>query len=315
MAEKLSLNGLWKVDYLSPEPYLSEEQPAFDILGQDQSISSVTPCRVPGYWEDQLDAFRLTSLHTKLHWNPLYTLQRYPQAGYVPDMALPNPVGCFVYQRTFRMPDQVLQHPTELRFGGVQNTVSVWINGAYLGRHEGYSAEFFFPVPQGILKAGENTIIMAVSNNRLAGYLGRPVSGLTSRAANECTGGIYGDVELRIYPDGLRDLWITTAEDLASFTVHTDGAEQTDRTVEILDGGHVLCTAVIAAGGTAVTVSSEGFRFWSPDEPKRYTAVVTTENQRLERKFGIRRLTVRGTKLYLNGEPYFFRGRILQMKR
>ena len=177
----------------------------------------------------------------------------------------------------------------------------------YLGRHEGYSAPFAFAVPADTLHTGENRITLAVSNNRLAGYMGRPVSGLTSRAANECTGGIWGDVEIRAYADGLRDLWVSTAEDCTYFTVHSSTLK-TAKTVRILDGGKCICSKEVPAEQEGTCFSTEGFTFWSPDNPKLYTAEVSTEHQTITTRFGIRRLTVQGTKLYLNGEPYFFRG-------
>lgn len=278
---------------------------------------SATVCEVPGYWEDMTELFRSTALHTKLHWNPLYTLQRYPQAGYVPDMALPNPVGCFVYQKIICLEKSVIEslfiknsikENVVLSFGGVQNTVSAWINGQYLGRHEGYCTPFAFVVPKEFLKNGENSVTLAVSNNRLAGYNGRPVSGLTSRAANECTGGIYGNVELRIYPDGLRDVWVSTAKDCSSFTVHIIGATDKIKTLQIYDKKELVYAAEISAGEDKCVIESAKFEYWSPDAPKLYMAVITTENQEISTYFGIRRLTVEGTKLYLNGKPYFFRG-------
>jgi hypothetical protein len=81
-----SLSGEWIMDYISDSPYLSLDEPT-------ESGGYLIEHAVPGYWEDMLDDFRKSALHTKLHYNPLYTLQRYPQSGYVPDMALPNPVG------------------------------------------------------------------------------------------------------------------------------------------------------------------------------------------------------------------------------
>lgn len=302
----INLNGKWEIDYLSDLPYTSECEPEWQGIPDGQTVASVTPVNVPGYWEDMLDEFRSTSLHTKLKWNPLYTLQRYPQAGYVPDMALPNPVGCFVYRKTFDASAQNCK--AQLYIGGAQNAVSAWLNGVYLGRHEGYSCEFFFDIPANTLKDGTNTLTLAVSNNRLAGYMGRPVSGLTSRAANECTGGIYGDVEIRMYADGLRDVWTTTAKDLSFFTVHTDGASDVEKTVEIYDGDALIAAVKIPAGEVFVNIPCDGYKLWTPDEPKLYRAVVSTEDQTLDNRFGIRRLTVQGTKLYLNGEPYFFRG-------
>ena len=76
MHHNISLNGNWTVDYLSDLPYSGTGEPALD-----PHSDSVTECPVPGYWEDMADLFRTTALHTKLHWNPLYTLQRSPQAG------------------------------------------------------------------------------------------------------------------------------------------------------------------------------------------------------------------------------------------
>ncbi|MBE6595137.1 MAG: hypothetical protein E7644_05000 [Ruminococcaceae bacterium] len=297
---ELSLNGKWKLDYLSDQPYRGEAEPA-------PTDEDAVCAPVPGYWEDMVALFRTTPMHARLRWNPLYTLQRYPQAGYVPDMALPNPVGCFVYQRSFDLRD-ITDGKALLRIGGAQNTVSAWINGRFLGRHEGYSAPFAFELPKDTLQRGENRITLAVSNNRLAGYLGRPVSGLTSRAANECTGGIYGDVSLCFCPDQLLDVWVSTASDCRSFTVHTVGAVDSEKTVQICDGERKICTVLIPKGQSACELVAEGYEFWAPSTPKLYVAEVSTPKQKMTVRFGIRRLTVAGTQLRLNGAPYFFRG-------
>ncbi len=297
------LNGTWTLDWLSDAPYTDSAEPQLHPHS-DSALSAP----VPGYWEDMAELFRTTALHTKLRWNPLYTLQRYPQAGYVPDMALPNPIGCFLYQKTVTLTKEHAETPSALSIGGAQNTVSAWINGVYLGRHEGYSAPFAFTIPDGCLQTGENRITLAVSNHRLAGYMGRPLSGVTSRAACECTGGIWGDVELRFLPDGLKEVYVTTEPDGSAFTVHIRGGERCEKKVRILDGSRCVYTAVIAAGTSALTVSANGFALWSPEAPRCYLAEVTTAGQHLSCTFGIRRLTAEGTQLFLNGEPYYFRG-------
>jgi len=303
MLKNISLNGEWMIDYLSDQPYTGKEEPQIRT-----TADTVTYCKVPGYWEDMTDIFRGSILYRSLRWNPLYTLHRYPQRGFVPDMVLPNPVGCFGYQKIIKINELPDCDNMELYIGGAQNAVSAWINGQYLGRHEGYSTPFSFVVPISTMVVGENRLTLAVSNNRLAGYMGRPVSGVTSRAANECTGGIYGNVELRAYPDGLQDLWITTAEDCSTFTVHVNGATDKVKTLKIFDEDRLLHTQEIASGHDFAIVSAKGFVLWSPDEPKLYRAVIITANQELSLHFGIRRLTVDGTRLLLNGEPYFFRG-------
>ncbi|MBO7761180.1 MAG: beta galactosidase jelly roll domain-containing protein, partial [Clostridia bacterium] len=301
----ISLNGTWMLDYLGSEPYLETEEPRLTAPRPGTPADAV-PCPVPSYFEDLSDLFRTTPLHTRLAYNPLYTLQRYPQAGYVPDMALPNPVGCFIYQRGFVL--SAVQENAELVIGGVQNAAAAWLNGHYLGRHEGYSSAFSFAIPAGVLTEGENRLTLAVSNTRLAGYAGRPISGLTSRAACECTGGIYGDVSLCFYPDGLRDVWVTTAEDATAFTVHTEGGDGCERTVTVYDEKRCVATATIPCGESAATLSAEGFTLWSPATPKLYTVKVTAKSTEITHRFGIRRLVSRGNRLYLNGRPYYFRG-------
>lgn len=302
----VSLNGKWVVDYISQTPYEGEAEPVFDrsIYNAD----CITVGVVPAYFEDQLDRYRETAIHTKFAWNPMYTLQPYPQAGYCPDTALPYPVGCFMYQRTVTLSEADICGNEALYVGGVQNTLTLWINGKYVGRHEGYSVEFFIDIPAGLLQVGENRITLTVSNNRLAGYKGRPVSGLTSRAANECTGGIWGDVEIRSYPDGVRDVWVSVKEDLSAFTVKTVGGEDGSKTVEIFDGKREVFHGEIPEGESELAISALDYERWSPDAPKLYTARVTTAHQTLTARFGIRRLAAVGTRLFLNGKPYFFKG-------
>lgn len=290
--QKINLNGNWYMDYISDSPWETAEEPC---LSEEK-----VRFPVPGYFEDHMDIFRSTPIHARLSYNPLYTLQRYPQAGYVPDMALPNPVGQFAYTRTFTL-DTI--QTAQLYIGGAQNRTAAWINGIYLGCHEGYSSDFSFVIPENALVLGENRITLAVSNNRLSGFMGRPVSGLTSRAANECTGGIYGDVSLIFYEAGLLDTYVTTSADLTCFTIHTVGAEQFQKTVTI---GKNIYT--IPSGQACIDIPTDGYKLWSPDTPVLYTLTVTAGGDTLTRRFGIRKLTSKQNRLFLNGKPYFFRG-------
>ena len=309
--KKINLNGTWSIDYLSNQPYKSDKEPYFSVSETgncEWDVDCVAKCPVPGYFEDMGDIFRSTPLHTKLSWNPLYTLQRYPQTGYCPDMALPNPVGCFCYVRSFSVSDADAFGDAELYVGGAQNRLSAWINGVYLGTHEGYSCEFFMKIPEGTVKNGENRITLAVSNIRLEGYMGRPVSGLTSRAANECTGGIWGDVEIRGFDRGLRDAYVSVAEDLSAFTVKCIGAPDAEKRVEIFSGSEFILAVEIPESECEITLPTEGFDRWSPENPALYKVNIYAGEDSLERVFGIRRLTSKGMRLYFNGKPYFFRG-------
>lgn len=315
--KKISLNGDWmmdclddiaasavnsdfKTERLSSDAFHQKEEPAMQEFAVKNAI--------PGYWEDMIPEFSKTQIYSKLSWNPQYTLQRYPQTCYVPDMCLPNVSGYLAYRRSFTVDSLCGVQEIRLFVGGAQNTVSAWINGHYLGKHEGYSASFFFTVPKEALVEGENRITLAVSNIRLKGYKGRPVFGCTSRAANECTGGVYGDVELRLYQGDLRDFFLTVDEDLSHFTVHIEGNTTAPTTVVLKDGDKTVLSGEIPAKENAVKLPTEGLSFWSPACPFRYTVEVSCEGQTLSRKCGIRRLTADGTRLRLNGDFFFARG-------
>ncbi len=300
---RINLNGDWFMQYLGAEPYDGDAEP-------EVQEGYVIEQAVPGYWEDMMDKFREFPFHREFNYNPSYSLQRYPQTGYVPDMSLPNVLGSFMYKRQININKESLSGDLELYIGGAQNALSAWINGSYLGKHEGYSSDFSFPVSLDTVKDGENEITLVVSNKYLKGYMGRIVSGLTNRAANECTGGIYGDVELRAFTDGLKGVHVSTAKDLKSFTVEVIGAENFDKSVTVCGGDKIIREGVIKKGSSVIDFSTETLEFWSPDNPKRYEIIVSTPNQSISKKFGLRRLTVSedGIHLALNGKPYFFRG-------
>ena len=259
---------------------------------------------VPGYWEDMTEAFLLTPFYRHLRINPEYGIQRYPIADVAPDMALPNVYGNFFYRRSFVL-EGAVEEAAVFHFEGVQNAVSVWLNDVYLGRHEGYSAPVDFAIPQGTLTEGENVIVLSVSNYRLKGYDGYPVSGLTSRAANEYSGGITGDVELRVYHSALRDVAVVVSEDCSQVEVRVESIEKASYEWAVYDG-KTLCKSGSAEGD--FRFAAEGLEYWSPEQPKLYTLEVSCDGYVLRRPFGVRKLVADGVHFKLNGQPYFLRG-------
>ncbi len=288
------LDGTWEMDY-TPDAYKSEKLPEAKFYRIEDAV--------PGYWEDMCDKFRRAPFFCFLRVNPEYGLQRYPIADVVPDMALPNIIGCFFYRRTFNVADATL--PSVLAFEGAQNAVSAWINGCYIGRHEGYSAPFDMEIPAQLLNEGENTVVLAVSNHRLEGYNNEPVSGVTSRAACECTGGLYGSVELRQYTTPLRDVYVTTERDLTAICVHVESTEPVTYTWTLLDGKKELRSGE-ATGD--ILLSANDLEKWAPDNPKLYTIKIADGKSEITRRFGVRRLTVDSVQLRLNGEYICPRG-------
>ena len=298
--KSLILDGAWEMAY-SPDRYDGVINP-FDTKGQF-TAGTVIENAVPNFWEDMTESFLYAEFFKNLKINPEYGLQQYPISGTCPDMALPNVVGNFIYRCTFECDSPDLS--SAVHFGGVQNTLSLWINDVYLGTHKGYSTSFEIDIKEGVLKSGENTIVLSVSNLPLEGYEGEPVSGLTSRAANEYSGGITGSVELWQYESPLRDVAVLISDDMTKADVRVESADKIDFIWEVLNENEIVKSG--KADGNFV-FDTDGLDFWSPDSPKLYTLVIKDGDSTLERRFGVRALTADDSKVYLNGKPYFMRG-------
>ncbi len=293
--DAFSLDGKYLMDY-SPDAYLSEELPEFSKFGRKLQA-------IPGYWEDMTERFETAGFFRLLQVNPEYGVQRYPIVDVAPDMALPNVMGTFFYQRTLTL--ETVADDVTIAFPQVHNTLSAWWNGTFIGRHVGYSTHFEITVPREVLTVGENTVTFAVCNHRHKGWDDQPVSGITSRAASEYSGGISDSVYLRVYRSPLRSAAVLFSEDLKTADVRVEAKSKVSFTYEVLDGTTVL------RSGTAdgdFTFSAEGLELWSPDSPKLYTLRLTDGDATLDVPFGVRRLVARGLDLLLNGEPIYLAG-------
>ena len=288
--DAVPLDGAWEMAY-RPYAHESVDYPRF---------AGVTVAdAVPGYWEDMIDAFRAAGMKDEFRINPLYGRQRHPITGWADDTTLPNISGCFYYRRTVELDRAGV---AVLAFEGVRNQVHVWINGRFVAFRAGFSTPFELTVPKGVLVKGRNEIVLAVSNNPNLGYCDY-VSGLTTRAVFRATGGVNGKLELRFPKNALGDVYVTTAQDLQTFTVHVAGG--VPFSYEIRNGVKVLARG--KAKGD-FTLPTEGFTFWSPENPRRYELALATPQGTYRQKFGLRRLVADGEKLRLNGRPVYLRG-------
>jgi len=288
------LNGDWDMDYCE-EAYLGQEVPDFEGV----QVSNV----VPGYWEDMDEQFRQTPFYSRMKINPEYVIQRYPLMYEAEDMTLPNFIGNFYYRRNFFL--QEITEQMELHFEGVQTAVSVWINGYFLGRHEGYSTPFDMEIGEGILQTGQNTIILSVSNELLEGQNGQLVVGMFGRACNQYTGGVIGNIEIRSYTCPLRDMDIRISEDCNLAIIDVIMWTECSYKWSLWDDGLLLQEGTCEGN---LVLDTSNLKRWSPESPKLYTFVVACGDGTLSRTFGIRRLLAQGKELYLNGTPYYLRG-------
>jgi len=157
-------------------------------------------------------------------WQAAPALDEFPpQAGWremrVPAnwhlAGFPDYAGRLVYRHRFPAPDLAAEQRAFLRFSGVDYFADVWLNGAYLGSHEGYFAPFEFDATPHLQR--ENELLVRVESPReppgqawpnakqlIKGVLNhhdcRPGSWDPDRGQDGNTGGIWNDVTLEVRP-------------------------------------------------------------------------------------------------------------------
>ncbi|MEM7761396.1 MAG: glycoside hydrolase family 2 TIM barrel-domain containing protein [Cyanobacteria bacterium P01_A01_bin.40] len=125
-----------------------------------------------------------------------------------------NLSGVVWYRHRFKFSPQSNEQLVKLVFAGVDYTADVWLNGEYLGFHEGYFQPFSFLVEKQLKTIGDNELIVRVNSplepqitdwslhkRLIKGVLGhhdaRPGGAWSDRGQEQNTGGIWHDVYLQ----------------------------------------------------------------------------------------------------------------------
>ena len=193
-----------------------------------------------------------------------------------------------------------------LRFGAVDYRAHVYLNGHFVGEHEGGFTPFAFEVTK-LLRDGDNRLTVGVDSERTAGDLPPPVTDW------ENYGGITRPVSLVATPATyIDDAWIRIAKDgRIAASVKLNGDEAAERMVRV----RVPALGLLLSGRTGADGSWTGeaplprrLRRWSPESPTLYDVRFEAGQDVLNDRVGFRTIEVRGHDILLNGKPIFLRG-------
>jgi beta-galactosidase/beta-glucuronidase len=208
-----------------------------------------------------------------------------------------------------------------LHFDAVDYEASVWLNGQYLGRHEGGFTPFSYNVTA-VLKSNINKVTVRVydPNDNAEIPIGKQGSWYTR------VSGIWQSV----YIEERREQFIESAlvtpiikENAVSVKTETHGVTE-DAELTFLISEHLNKelifkeeTQIIKEQQSNIQLSWKDINLWSPDSPYLYdlTIILKKDGEVLDEyevTFGMREVTYRDGMVYLNGEPLYIRGALDQ---
>jgi beta-glucuronidase len=247
------------------------------------------------------------------------------------------------YRRTFEIPDSLRGRYVKLIFYAVNYVADVWLNGQYLGYHEGGYTPFAFDVSQDLEYGAVNTLAIRIDNPSWGtrkdtvpfvevdwfNYTGiihdlyleasDPVHVVRSEVVPKSTA---GEIEVRTVlgnrTEGAQNITATIELFQASVTAANQASEQTADLIG-------PAAAFSGSGETTLALPADGCRvwqtalqvtdpaLWSPKTPNLYILRVTVrrDGQILDQyhsQFGIRTVAVDGNKMRLNHKPVFYTG-------
>ena len=315
-AEVLSLNGLWKLNYVTTPAQRPGEE---DFWGDNADVSAWDTITVP------------SCLEMKGYGEPLYINVEYAFADNPPYIqmkpGLNNSVGS--YRRTFDLPAGWDGKRLFLHFDGIYGAAFVWMNGRYVGYTQGSNNDAEFDVTAAA-RTGENNVCVQVFRWSDGSYIeGQDMFHMS---------GIHRDVYLYATPKTfVRDHYITAALN----ATYNGGTMNVNVEMDNRDGlaaakkvkvsllspsGETVATetkdfALAASAGTL----AQDFSFtlsnllpWTAETPNLYTVEVAQltadgkEEMAFSTKYGFRTVEIKNNKMTINGQRVFFRGANLQ---
>jgi beta-glucuronidase len=192
-----------------------------------------------------------------------------------------------------------------VHFGAVNYRARVYLNGEYLGSHEGGFTPFQFELTDTI-RDGTNTLVVGANNERRRDGL----PGLGFDWFNY--GGITRDVTLvetaaSYIEDYFIQLRTGSLQEVAGW-VRINGPEiEQNVTVSIPELNIRHRSRTNRQGYADVTFAAD-VALWSPATPKVYEVLISTETDTVADEIAFRSIAVEGPDILLNGKKIFLKG-------
>jgi hypothetical protein len=240
------------------------------------------------------------------------------------------------YKRDVAVPDSWRDRQVWLKISGVHRSARVFCNGAEVGYHDGFCSPFRTDVSSHIVAGGSNTIVILVDNTGGSKEKGPGYPVETSRPVGTFNylgnwGGIWGHAELEATAKAWIDsVHVRTKVSPAAVTLNLVVAAKENFapsglrlhiTIRSRDESErenyvAECPVEIKRNNrssVSVNVPMADAEPWSPERPKLYVAQLrllagASVLESVQQKFGLREVTTKEGKIWLNGRPYYLVG-------
>ena len=203
-----------------------------------------------------------------------------------------------IYKKTFTLPDGFKKERVILHFGAADQETVVFVNGQSVGSNIGGYIPFSFDITE-YLTGGENELSVHIADplctdlpygkqrKKRGGMWYTPISGIWQTVWLESVCNSY-----------IKDIKITPT--LSDVTIEVSGGNDTKQIV--FEGKTHEFT------GSSYTLTVENPINWTPENPYLYNFTLISGQDKVDSYFALRTVEIKGTKILLNGKPYFFHG-------
>ncbi len=212
--------------------------------------------------------------------------------------------GTIWYARQFDT-DKSADKRLFLYFGAVSYRCRIYLNGREIGSHEGGFTPFQIEVTD-LVKDKDNFLALEVNNTRT-------VDAIPAMAFDWWNyGGITRDVMLVNTPKTFIEDYFIQLDKYKADKINASiklSAETANTSIDIeipeLKVKQNLKTN--NEGVAEISFNVKKLERWSPDSPKLYKVIVSSDNDRIEEMIGFRNIWVKGEDIYLNDKPIFLK--------
>lgn len=225
------------------------------------------------------------------------------------------------YQRSISIPENWKDKKIMLNFGAVDYHAEIYIDGNYLGNHDGGSSSFSLDITPAVEPGNTHSLVVFVADKTRSGLqaVGKQSTRYNSYGCfyTRVTG-IWQTVWLEaVSPYGLRSARTNPDIDQQQLIVTPEFYRSSnDETLEITlyDNSRQVSRKVVKCNnGSSVVLPVKDMKLWSPETPYLYDITYRIKNangeviDEVKSYVGIRKVHTSNGQIYLNNEPYFQR--------